>query len=92
MSDAESTTRTNPDGSVTVTTTGVYLNGKGWTTVTDRIRALYSGLYVHWMSDAEGHDVFVIAAPAKVSSLPCGLCAAGQPHGHGNSHGTVGGV
>ena len=86
MSDAESTSRTNPDGSVTVTV-DVYLNGKDWTTVTDKIRALYSGLYVHWMQDAEGHDVFLIAAPAEVASPPCGLCAAGQPHGHGHSTG-----
>jgi hypothetical protein len=88
MSDAvESTFRTNSDGSVTVTV-GVYLNGKDWTTVTDRIRALYSGRYVHWMQDAEGHDVFLIAAPVEVASLPCGLCAAGQPHSHSNSHGS----
>ena len=88
MSDAESTTRTNPDGSVTVTTTGVYLNGKDWTTVTDRIRALYSGLYVHWMQDDEGHDVFEVAAPADETHAPCGLCEAGQPHSPGHATGS----
>jgi len=85
MSDAVSTTRTDPDGTVTVTLP-VDISGKDWTTAMHRIRALYSGRYVQWLVDAEGHDVFVVAAAVDEQIRTCGLCEAGQPHGHG--HGT----
>jgi hypothetical protein len=91
MSDAESTSRTNPDGTVTVTL-AAGLNGKDWMAAADEILALYSGRYTHWFVDAEGRDVFVIAAPVAVAPPTCGLCAAGQPHSYGHGHGTVGGV
>jgi len=89
MSDAVSTTRANPDGSITVTL-AADIPGENWMAVVGEMRAAYPGRYMHWTMDDEGHDVFEVAAPAEVAPQPCGLCAAGQPHGHG--HGTGGWV
>ena len=89
MSDAVSTTRTKLDGTVTVTLPAG-LRGEDWKAAVDEMRAAYPGRYIHWWLDAEGRDVFTFAAAAVVESLPCSLCAAGQPHCHG--HGTGGWV
>ncbi|HEY8662468.1 MAG TPA: hypothetical protein VIL68_02520 [Propionibacteriaceae bacterium] len=81
MSGALSITRVGPDGTITVTL-AADISSKDWLTAADAIRVAFPGRYVHFDVDDEGHDVFVIAAsaPAEVAPLPCGLCAAGQPH------------
>jgi len=81
-----STTRTAPDGSVTVTLP-VDVSSEDWLTAADGIRVAYPGRFVQWFLDTEGRDAFEVAAAADEVQRLCSLCEAGQPHGHGHGHG-----
>jgi len=87
MSDVRPTARINPDGTITVTLP-VNASSKDWLTAVDAIRVAYPGRFVQWFLDAEGRDAFAVAAAADEVQRLCNLCEAGQPHGHGNSHGS----
>ena len=80
-----STTRTAPDGRVTVTLPAD-VTTEDWMTAADAIRVAYPGRYVQWFVDAEGRDAFAVAAAADEVQRLCSLCEAGQPHGHGFAH------
>ena len=81
------TTHHNPDGSVTVTL-AASITSEEWNAAVTEIQALYPRRYAQWHMDAQGRDVFEVES-VKYESPACGLCDAGQPHGHSLAGGRI---